>query len=102
LGHEELRFHDDAEEAGYIVGWVGGFAVALVCMVTSPVILYAGIQMSKVRSYGLARAGAILSVIPCTTLCCIAGIPIGIWTLVTLSKPEVRALFEQQRYPQPP
>lgn len=102
MGHEELRYRDDAEQAGYIVGWMSGFVAALLCLVTSPIILYAGIQMSKFRSYGLAKAGAVLSIIPCTTFCCIAGIPIGIWSIVVLGKPEVKTLFDRPQYPQPP
>jgi hypothetical protein len=36
---------------------------------------------------------AILALVPCTSPCCLAGIPAGIWALVVLAKPEVKAGF---------
>jgi hypothetical protein len=31
--------------------------------------------------------------IPCISPCCLLGLPIGIWALVVLLKPEVKAAF---------
>jgi hypothetical protein len=56
-------------------------------------ILFGGIMMLKRKSYGLCMAASILAMIPCLSACCPIGIPIGIWALVILAKPEVKALF---------
>jgi hypothetical protein len=37
---------------------------------------------------------AILAMIPCLSSCCIVGLPLGIWALVVLSKPEVKSEFD--------
>jgi hypothetical protein len=39
-------------------------------------------------------AAAIVALIPCFSPCCLIGLPIGIWALVVLSKPEVKSQFE--------
>lgn len=46
---------------------------------------YAGIQFAHVRSRSLALAAAIMTVIPCMG-CFLAGIPLGIYSLVLISR----------------
>jgi len=36
---------------------------------------------------------SILAMVPCISPCCLLGIPIGIWALVVLMKPEVQQAF---------
>ncbi len=50
-------------------------------------------KMKKLESYGLAMAASIIAMIPCLSPCCLIGLPIGIWALVVLSKPEVKSAF---------
>jgi hypothetical protein len=49
--------------------------------------------MRKLRSYGLVLVAAVLAVVPCT-FAWIIGLPMGIWALVVLMDPEVKAGFE--------
>ena len=72
---------------------------AVITIIISPLIVYGGMQMLKARKYSMARLAAILSLIPCTSLCCLLGIPAGIWALVTLNKPEVKATFDSSQGP---
>jgi hypothetical protein len=44
------------------------------------------------KSYGLAMTSSILAMIPCH-VCCMVGLPIGIWALIVLLKPEVKSAF---------
>jgi hypothetical protein len=55
-------------------------------------ILYGGIAMKKLENYGLAMAASIVAMLPCSA-CCLIGLPIGIWAVVVLSKPEVKGAF---------
>ena len=73
-------------------GAIGGFfgAVGVLCAI---VILMGGIKMRKLENRGLSLTAAILAVIPCTSPCCLVGIPLGIWALVVLAKPEVKSAF---------
>ena len=58
------------------------------------VVLLGAIRMKKLQSYGLAMTAAILSIIPCTSPCCfLIGTPIGIWALVVLNDPAIKAAF---------
>ena len=53
--------------------------------------------MLQGKSLGLVRISAILAMIPVTSCCCVVGIPVGIWTLRILKKPQVEAHFRRQR-----
>jgi hypothetical protein len=66
---------------------------AIIGILIGGLIFYAALQMRKLQSYGLAMAGSIIAMIPCISPCCIIGLPIGIWALVVLTKPEVKAAF---------
>ena len=57
-------------------------------------VVYAMLEMRKLRRFPIAVAGAILAMVPYLSLCCIFGLPIGIWALVVLFNPDVRAAFE--------
>jgi hypothetical protein len=56
-----------------------------------------GLMMRSLKSYGWSMAGAVVSIIPCTTGCCCTGIPFGIWALIVLSRPEVKDAFVAAR-----
>jgi hypothetical protein len=84
---------DDAERLGYYAGTVVGYVVGFLCLLVTPVVIYGAIQMMNARKYGLAMASAVLAIIPLTSCCFVLGIPIGIWALVVLRKPEIKAAF---------
>jgi hypothetical protein len=74
----------------------GPFVIAtgLIGILGSGVILFGGIKMRKLENYGLAMAASIIAMIPCFSgPCCMIGLPIGIWSLIILSKPEVKSAF---------
>ncbi len=56
-----------------------------------------GFAMRGLGNYGLSMAGAIISIVPCLTGCCITGILFGIWAVVTLARPDVKAGFAARR-----
>ncbi|MBL9127380.1 MAG: hypothetical protein JNL97_07030 [Verrucomicrobiales bacterium] len=60
----------------------------------SGLIMYAGQKMRQLQSYALAVTGAVLAIVPCISPCCCIGIPVGVWVLVVLFKPEVKAAFQ--------
>jgi hypothetical protein len=63
----------------------------------SLVTLLGGIKLMKLSSPGLVMFGSILSMIPCTSGCCMLGLVFGIWAIVVMGKPEVKAGFAAQR-----
>lgn len=75
----------------------GGMGVisGIIGIVLAGLTIFAGIQMQKLRNYSLVMAMLILNMIPCcNSCCCVIGLPIGIWGLVILMKPEVKSAFK--------
>ena len=75
---------------------LGGTAVVsgLVHIALAGVIIYGALQMKKLVNYRMAMAASILALVPCVSPCCMLGLPIGIWALVVLVKPEVKSMFQ--------
>lgn len=69
------------------------YIMLLVGLVVAGVIVYGALQMQQLKSYPLALAASILSMIPFISPCCCIGLPVGIWALVVLLKPEVKSAF---------
>ena len=85
---------DEDRRLGYMVAIISIPLVSLISIAASPIIIFGGIQMLRARRYSIALWAAILALIPLTSLCCIPGIPIGIWALIILRHPEVRTSFK--------
>jgi hypothetical protein len=92
---------DDAERLGYLTGTIVGYSVAALSLVMAPIVIAGGVSMLRGKSLTLARNAAILAMIPVTSCCCIAGIPIGIWAFQSLRKPGVEEYFQRQAVPPP-
>lgn len=78
--------------------WVGlmekyGVVLNVVSMGFAVVILLGGLKLRRLEGYGLVLAAAILALLPCTNACCCLGLPMGIWALVAMNKPEVKSQF---------
>jgi len=73
----------------------GVFAMggALVELFVAAFIIYAALKMKDLKQWGLAVAASILAMLPCISPCCVIGLPIGIWCLVILMRPEVKDAF---------
>jgi hypothetical protein len=90
-----VHLDNDAQRLGYLVGTFVGYGAGVASILLAPVLIAGGIAMLRGKSLGLARAAAILAMIPVTSCCCVVGIPIGIWTLLILKKPAVEAYFRR-------
>jgi hypothetical protein len=83
----------DAEKM--LAGFMGTFGIAscVIGVLGGIFILLGGIKMRQLESYGLCMAASIVAMIPCLSVCCPLGLAIGIWSLVILSKAEVKSVF---------
>jgi hypothetical protein len=70
---------------------------AVVNAICGVIITLGGARMRNLTGYGLAMAGSILSLIPCTNSCCLIGLPIGLWALIVLVNADVKAGFAAAR-----
>jgi hypothetical protein len=79
---------------GQLVGsFVGG---GIVEVLAALVTIVGGAKMRQLKAHALAVVGSVLALLPCVSCsaCCGLGEVVGIWALVVLLNPEVRAAFE--------
>ena len=69
------------------------YVTALLGFAVSGFLIFGGMKMRNLQGYGLAMGAAIAAMIPCGGCCCI-GLPVGIWALITLMKPEIKSQFQ--------
>ncbi len=70
-----------------------GLAINVIAMALGGFYIFASTKLRKLESYGMVMTATILSMLPCTSSCCCVGLPVGIWILVVLSKPDVKSAF---------
>ena len=70
-----------------------GIVTGVIGILASGLILFGALKMKKLENYSLAMTASIVAMIPCISPCCLVGLPIGIWAVVVLSKPEVKSAF---------
>lgn len=92
-------YADESYRAGYRMGYMIALVAAFLSLVLAPVVVYGASRMMKLTSYKMSRAAAVLALIPCTSCCFLVGIPMGIWALIVLNKPEIRQAFDQPYQP---
>jgi len=83
LDAQEVK--DQSKTSMFVLGGIG--------VVTALLIILGGFRMQALESYNLALTSAVLAAIPCVGGCCVLGQIAGIWAIVVLLKPEVKALF---------
>jgi hypothetical protein len=73
-----------------------GIVAGIIGLIGSSLIIYASVQMQRLESFGFVMAMSIAVMLPCVTpsLCCIIGLPFGIWSLVVLNQPDVKSSFQ--------
>ena len=70
----------------------GYFVLCLIGALLKSLVIIGAVKMKNLSSYGLATAAAIVAIIPCC-VCWPVEAPFGIWALVVLNDPAVRAAF---------
>lgn len=71
----------------------GGRFANVLPLLAGAFTIFGALKMRKLEGYGLAMAASIVAMLPCVGPCCCIGLPAGIWAIVTLNKPEVKAAF---------
>ena len=79
----------------YAEFWEGsvGAASSVVGIAVAAFIIFAALKMRELKQWELCLAASIVAMIPCISPCCILGLPIGIWAIVVLLRPEVKEAF---------
>lgn len=69
------------------------FVTAALELTTQLFIVYGASCLLRRRNYYVGLAAAVLSSLPFCSGCLVLGMPFGIWAIVMLRQPEVRAAF---------
>lgn len=93
LGKLPAELGDEVAEKLVQLSSMLGIFGSLLGLAISALVAYGAVQMLRLRSFGWSMAASILALIPCTSPCCLVGLPIGIWALVVLRQAEVKAAF---------
>jgi hypothetical protein len=72
---------------------VGGIVGGIIGLAFSGVVIFGALKMKQLQSYPMALTSSILAMLPCISCGCLLGLPVGIWSLVILNKPEVKSAF---------
>jgi hypothetical protein len=68
-------------------------AIGVLALVASGVIILGARRMGQTTGLWLAIIASFLAMIPCLSPCFFIGLPVGIWSLVVLSAPDVKSAF---------
>lgn len=71
-----------------------GIVFGVLNLISGVVLVLGGLSLMRQKSYGLAMTGAIVAMVPGFSCCCLFSLPVGIWALMLLLKPEVKAAFQ--------
>jgi hypothetical protein len=97
MGRSLARFAKDEKMAEMLAKSGGGFSgiiSGVIVLAASGLVIFGAIKMRQLQSWGLAMAASIVALLPCLGPCCCVGLPVGIWCLVILNKPEVKSAFQ--------
>lgn len=80
--------------AGFQVGFQIGYVAATILPVISGLgMITAGINLKRLKMQWTVWFGSIIAMLPCS-ICCLLGLPFGIWTITVLNRPDVKRAFE--------
>lgn len=94
-GMSGLSGLSDDQMAGAMNMFAGGVGIvfAVIGFLVSAFIVWAAMQMKDLRNRTLSIVASVVAMIPCISPCCILGLPIGIWALITINDPAVKGAF---------
>lgn len=79
-------------EAAQAIGLIGQWVGILLGVIGSAVLIFGGLQMMRMKSWGLCVTACALAMLPCWGCCCI-GLPLGAFGLYVLFQSEIKASF---------
>lgn len=70
-----------------------GIVIGIISIIGGIAIIMGAIKMKNLESYSFALTASILALVPCISPCCPLGLIFGIWGIVVLNDPQVKAAF---------
>lgn len=96
VGGTAVTLSEDANGIGMMMQGGVGLVFNLLALVVGGIIIFGAMKMKNLSGHVPAMAAAVIAMIPCLSPCCPLGLIFGIWALVAMSDPEVKAAFDAQ------
>ena len=82
-----------ANQSGQALGHaIGGVLTGPLPLALNGMMFVGGIAMVRREVWGMAIAGSVVAIFPCTSVLCVS-LPIGAWCIYVLNKPGVHQMF---------
>jgi hypothetical protein len=81
----------DSAGMGSLFSGVVGLVFNVIWLLLSGLVIFGALKMKKLESYSLSMAAAVVAALPCTSPCCVLGLPLGIWAIVVLVNQDVKS-----------
>ena len=89
--------NEEADRRGREMEKVAGVIWLIIELVMGGYVIYGAASMWSLSRRDRALVVSYLVMLPCFNVCCIVGIPLGLWTWHVLQNPEVRRAFEESK-----
>jgi len=93
IGVDSANTNQPGFKEGVYFGIGGACCTSVLLVIVAVLVILGANKMRNLQSYGWAMTSAILGTIPCISCCFPLGMAFGIWAIVLLIKPEVKAAF---------
>jgi predicted PurR-regulated permease PerM len=94
LTEQIKQMEENTDKVKQFYSVLGGAGILLGLLVT-----VGGFSMKGAKSYGWSMAASVLALIPVVNCCCVVTMPAGLWGLITLMNPDVKAAFARGSVP---
>lgn len=93
MGGDQAEFFEQWQKISNLTSGPIGVVTNGIVVIVGVLTVLAAKRMKQFEGYTMSMVVSILALIPCTSGCCIAGIPIGIWSIVVLMDKNIKAVF---------
>jgi len=88
-----LGLSEDPEGVGLLLSAGSSPVFSIIALGAGAVIFLGAQKMKALTSHGWAMLASIVAMVPLVSPCCLIGLPVGIWSMLVLQKPEVKQSF---------
>jgi len=96
VGGAAVTLNEDANGIAMLMQGGVGLMFNFLAVIMGGIIIFGAMKMKNLSGHGAAMAAAVIAMVPCLSPCCPLGLIFGIWAIVAMSDPEVKAAFEAQ------
>lgn len=94
MGAEQAEFFEQINQISNLTSGPIGLVTNGIVLAIGVLTIFTAQRMKKLQGRTMSILVSVLACIPCTSGCCLVGLPIGIWAIVVLMDSNVKAAFQ--------